>query len=248
MREMTVTSFCTVSPEPGQTSPPGVVHIPSGEAVDQTLARLYSPFKLRRLDAYSRAALLAARLALEAAGEDMGGVGDPTESSRLGIVVCSGLGPIPATNAFMDSYMDFGPSGASPTTFSQTVHNLAASTIAMFMGLVGPALSVSQPSLGLSSALATASTWFDADLADTILFGTVDDHQTFSRHLFPDCVPCSSNSSPVAAFAVLSTLPGLQKPSHGKRDIVFRTQRVTDRSPASAALAQWTFCRSFFQS
>jgi len=119
-------------------------------------------------------------------------------------VVCTGRGPVPAINAFTDSYMDFGPEGASPTAFSQTVHNVAASTISMFLTLEGPALTVSQPGLGVSSALCTISAWLEQGLVETVLFGAVDDCEAFSRVIEERPELPATPHSPLAVFAVLS--------------------------------------------
>ncbi|EHJ48848.1 Beta-ketoacyl synthase [Solidesulfovibrio carbinoliphilus subsp. oakridgensis] len=179
---------------------PGIRAVLGGaEIVTEALRAHYPSLKLRRLDAYAQTALLAAKLAVEACGE---------APANLGLVVCTGYGPIPATNAFMDSCLDFGPRGASPTAFSQTVHNLAASTVSMFLGCQGPALSVSQPGLGCSGALLTARSWIVQGLIDTVLFGAVDDCQAFSRFLFPGDGSYKTAGDPVALFAVLTARDG----------------------------------------
>ena len=165
------------------------------KAVNEALKTYYSPLKLRRLDAYLQTALLAAKLALEAYGEP------PID---LGLIVCTGYGPMPATNVFMDSFLDFGPQGASPTAFSQTVHNVAASTISMFLDFQGPVLSVSQPGLACSSALVTAQSWIGQGLVKTVLFGAVDDAQPFLRLLFPQCKQSKITYDPIATFVVLT--------------------------------------------
>jgi len=119
---------------------------------------------------------------------------------------------VPAINAFADSYMDFGLEGASPTAFSQTVHNVAASTISMFLGILGPTLTASQPGLGGSGALCTVRSWLDLGLVQAVLFGAVDDYGAFSTVLGESSnrTDHSSRSAnrephgPLAVFAVLS--------------------------------------------
>jgi 3-oxoacyl-[acyl-carrier-protein] synthase II len=190
----------------------------SAGIIGDALRAQYSPLQLRRLDAYAQAALLASMLALETHGD---------APADIGLVVCTGHGPVPATNAFMDSYRDFGPQGASPTAFSQTVHNLAASTISMFLGITGPSLSVSQPGLGLSSALLTARSWIDQGLTEQVLFGAVDDYQPFSRLIFPGCGRKQSGHDPIAAFAILT--------AHSCGTGLLEVQDITESSPPAAS-------------
>ena len=200
---------------------PRIRHVIGDEgAVSKALHAHYPPLKLRRLDPYAATALLAARLALEAWtmpenpvkstnpveevwGESFPPAGSGAEPrlAGLGLVVCTGRGPVPAINAFTDSYLDFGLAGASPTAFSQTVHNVAASTISMFLDIEGPSLTVSQPELGVSAALCTIGAWLASGFARAVLFGAVDDYQGFSSVLEPSPGHCSHN--PVAVFTVL---------------------------------------------
>lgn len=170
----------------------------ASEDISRTLLAHYPPFKLRRLDAYSQAGLLAARLAM--AGADM----KAGDGEGPALLVCTGPGPVLATNAFMDSFLEFGPQGASPTAFSQTVHNLAASTVSMFLDLRGPALSVSQPAFGVPAGLATASYWLASGMTRMVLFGAVDVRSGFSRELFGDGRDGAEWEGAAAVFAVLA--------------------------------------------
>jgi 3-oxoacyl-[acyl-carrier-protein] synthase II len=178
---------------------PGVAGVLGAEAeIDAALGAYFPPLKLRRLDSYSKAALLAAKLAREAV---------PDQSASPALIVCTGLGPVPATNAFMESFLEFGASGASPTAFSQTVHNMAASTISMFLDLRGPATTVSQPGLGITTALETAWAWLAMGQAGSVLLGAVDDGQPFAGLL--SAAARSPTHAPLAVFALLAPpVPG----------------------------------------
>lgn len=222
MTLLTIRSFGLAGPVEGfpahkvWSGHPGVRSIlGDAQIVGEALRAHYLPLKLRRLDPYVKTALLASRLAMETFNK---------VPADLGLVVCTGYGPIPATNVFMDSYMDFGSQGASPTAFSQTVHNVAASTISMLLGVLGPTLAVSQPGLGLSSALLTAKSWMDQGLADAILFGAVDDCHSFRRMLFPGCSLKRAGHDPVAAFAVLTNT------DNGSNLLEVRDVRVSNSS------------------
>ncbi|MHC1711363.1 MAG: beta-ketoacyl synthase chain length factor [Solidesulfovibrio sp.] len=232
MTKLTIKSFGLAGPVEGfptwklWSKYPGVRSVlGSAGSIGEALRAQYSPLQLRRLDAYAQTALLASMLALEAHGD---------APADVGLVVCTGHGPVPATNTFMDSYREFGPQGASPTAFSQTVHNLAASTISMFLGITGPSLSVSQPGLGLSSALLTARSWIDQGITERVLFGAVDDYQPFSRLLFPGCGLKTSGHDPIAAFAILT--------AYSRGSGLLEVQDITEsRSPAGRPPAKEGF-------
>lgn len=125
---------------------------------------------LRRIDHYSRLALLGASLALADAGRE--GI-DP---ERLGVVIASGYGATRTTFAFLDSVIDDGDQCASPTHFSNSVHNAAAAHISILLGITGPSLTVSQFEMSVPSALLSAARWLDEGRVDAVLFGGIDEY------------------------------------------------------------------------
>lgn len=125
---------------------------------------------LRRIDHFSRLALLGAHLALEDAGPS------DVPGSRTGTVIASGYGASATTFAFLDSVIDGGDIGASPTHFSNSVHNAAAAHASILLGLTGPSLTVSQFELSAASALLSAGRWLAEGRVDRVLFGAVDEH------------------------------------------------------------------------
>jgi len=213
--------------------------VPGGpEEVSQALRERFTPNRIRRLDPYSQAALLAAGLALE--GGTGGWFANATDSDampQLGLIVCTGLGPVPSTNAFMDSFLDFGPQGASPTAFAQTVHNLAASTISMFLDIQGPMYTVSQPGLGLASALCTARAWLSEGRVRAILMGAVDDASLFSRLLGAGTEHPLPPQAPKAIFSLVVPVSSHRVPSESS---IFKVQGV-EFSPCEPSLpdARW---------
>lgn len=124
---------------------------------------------LRRVDRFSQMALLGASLALQDADRSV------ADCRRLGLIVASGYGPMRTTFAFLDSYLDVGASCSSPTHFSNSVHNAAASNIAILMGIDGPNLTVSQFEMSIHVAMMTACQWLQQDLVDSVLVGGVDE-------------------------------------------------------------------------
>lgn len=106
------------------------------------LDRFVPKKKLRRVDHFSRMALLAAGRALE-------GI-DPFPATRgqIGLIVATGYGALNSTFSFLDSYIEKGDKLSAPTLFSGSVHNAAAAHISICYGITGPCLTVS-PTLSL---------------------------------------------------------------------------------------------------
>jgi 3-oxoacyl-[acyl-carrier-protein] synthase II len=90
--------------------------------------------ELRRIDHFSQLALAGAFLALKDAGIDR------LESKSTGLVICSGYGSSRTTFSFLDSIIENGDDCASPTLFSNSVHNSAAGHISILLTLSGPSL------------------------------------------------------------------------------------------------------------
>jgi 3-oxoacyl-[acyl-carrier-protein] synthase II len=125
---------------------------------------------LRRLDRFSRMALLAACLAREDAGIGF------TDSSRVGLVFGSAYGPLGATFAFQDSAIDDGDKCASPTSFANSVHNALASQVSIAMGIEGPCFTVTSFGLTVAGVFSTARMWLAGDVADYVLAGVGEEY------------------------------------------------------------------------
>lgn len=125
---------------------------------------------LRRIDHFSRLALLGAFQALEDWGQA------ELDRSRLGVVICSGFGALNTTFKFLDSVLENGDSFASPTAFSNSVHNSAAAHISIQLKITGPSLTVSQFDQSLVSGLISAQQWLDEGRVDAVLLGAVDEY------------------------------------------------------------------------
>jgi 3-oxoacyl-[acyl-carrier-protein] synthase II len=146
------------------------VEIPAYLATTEPLSRYLHNSALRRIDTFSRMGILASFQALEDAGEL------EYSKDRLGIVVASGYGPSRTTFAFLDSVINGGDQFASPTTFSNSVHNAAAAHISILLRSSGPTMSVSQFGLSFAMALSTAIGWLEEDRADAVLVGGIDEY------------------------------------------------------------------------
>jgi 3-oxoacyl-[acyl-carrier-protein] synthase II len=153
----------------------------SMRAVSRGLEDFVERRALRRVDHFSRLALLAACLALREAGPQ------PPDPKTLGVVVATGYGASRATFGFLESFVADGDALASPTHFSTSVHNAAAANIAIILGAQGPNLTVSQFEMSVASALHSARLMLLEGQAETILFGGVDescDVLQYCRHRF----------------------------------------------------------------
>ncbi len=147
----------------------GPIEIPAHLADTSPLSEFVPARTLRRIDRFSRLALLGSFLALRDAG-----LAD-TERRRLGLIVASGHGATGITYAFLESFIKDGDICASPTHFANSVHNSAAANISILSGIAGPCLTVSQFHLSVPSALATALRWLAEGRADRVLFAAVEE-------------------------------------------------------------------------
>lgn len=125
---------------------------------------------LRRVDHFSRMAALAGYLALEDAGNP------DTVGRDMGIVIASGYGSTQTTFAFLDSIREGGDGCASPTLFSNSIHNAAAAHLSMFTKATGPNITISQFEMSVPSALLTACQLLIERRVDSVLFGGVDQY------------------------------------------------------------------------
>jgi len=147
----------------------GPIEFPAFRADVSRLEEFLPVRTLRRIDRFSRLALLGSHLALADAGLP------DAERPRLGIIVASGYGATGITYAFLKSFITDGDICASPTYFANSVHNSAAAHISIQLGARGPNLTVSDFHLSVPSALATARIWLEEERVQRVLFGAVDE-------------------------------------------------------------------------
>ncbi len=151
-------------------TPEGTQERPAYLADTSRLEEFVAKRALRRIDHFSRLALLGAHLALQDAGRL------ESDRSRLGVVIATGYGALRTTFAFLDSFIEDGDGCSSPTHFSSSVHNAAAANISILLEASGPSLTVSQFEMSVPSALLTAAQWLEEGRVDAVLFGGVDEY------------------------------------------------------------------------
>ncbi len=197
----------------------GSYNLPVFRAATKTLGTIVKSRELRRLDHFSRLALLGACLACEDAGQTL-------ISEHTGLIVASVYGASATTFAFLDSFIKDGDTLASPTLFSNSVHNAAAAHIAKHLNITGPNLSLTQGNLSIPMALMTAAHWLAEGRVDAVLCGAVDEYcdvlgycwqnylnrqkPTTRENLDPDLTPCGPGEG--SLFFWLSRAEGPNTP------------------------------------
>jgi len=147
----------------------GSVDVPALTAQTDKLAEFVDKSALRRLDHYIRMALLGSYLALEDAG--MLNV----KGRRMGVIVATGYG---STCNMMDLQQALGnhAPAISPTRFSNSVHNAAATHISILLDQMSPNLSINDYDMSIPSAFLSACQWLREKRVDSVLVGGVDEY------------------------------------------------------------------------
>ncbi|MBI4847352.1 MAG: beta-ketoacyl synthase chain length factor [Nitrospirae bacterium] len=126
--------------------------------------------KMRRADKLSKMAVLAAADALENSGIEN------INKKTIGIITATAFGAHVTTFDFLNDILDYGEANVSPTTFSNSVHNAAASYISSALNIQGPTLTVTQFFFSFHSALQLAKAWLDEKRCDYVLVGAVEQY------------------------------------------------------------------------
>lgn len=134
------------------------------------LQQFVAPRALRRMDHFSKLALLGAHLALQDAGSP------DLEPGRIGIIIATGYGPTATTFQLLDGLIDDGPSLVSPMAFAQSVHNIPAAVVGIQLKMAGPCTTISQLGSSVFCGVQTAQMWLAEGRVDRVLFGAIDEH------------------------------------------------------------------------
>jgi 3-oxoacyl-[acyl-carrier-protein] synthase II len=126
---------------------------------------------LRQTDRFTRMALLCMLEALEDAGISRDG-----DLSGTGIILATGYGPATPTFAFLDSLLAHGEAAASPLSFSHSVQNIPAASLAMQLGLVCPCATFCRTDNPVAAGVSAARQWLEEARVRRVLFGAVDEH------------------------------------------------------------------------
>jgi 3-oxoacyl-[acyl-carrier-protein] synthase II len=83
-------------------------------------------------------AVVASRMALQDAGIEV----TDENRNRIGVVFGTGVGPMESMEKFARPLLEEGPEAANPAVFPNTVYNAAGGQVAMHVGTIGPATTV----------------------------------------------------------------------------------------------------------
>ena len=125
---------------------------------------------IRRADKFSKMAVLAS---VDAVADS--NVNFDKKKSSLGIIVSTAFGPHVTTFRFLDDMLEYGDKNASPTIFSHSVHNAAASYITSVLGSRGPSITLTQFAFSFHQALILARAWLYEERCEYVLVGSVDE-------------------------------------------------------------------------
>ncbi len=141
-----------------------VYQVDSETISDRTLLK-----KMRRADKLSKMAVLAASDALANSEVEI-------TNKKIGIIASTAFGAHVTTFDFLNDILDYGDVNVSPTAFSNSVHNAAASYISSSLNIQGPALTVTQFFSSFYSALQLAGVWLNENRCDYILAGAFEQY------------------------------------------------------------------------
>ena len=159
-------------PSAPDTSLP-VYHVAQETIMDKAVLR-----GIRRADRFSKMAVLAAWDAVRDSG-----IAFDDNGSSLGIIIATAFGPHGTTFRFLDDILDYGDANVSPTVFSHSVHNAAASYIASVLGTRGPTLTLTQFAFSFHQAVILAESWLNEGRCNYVLVGSVDECGTVMEYI-----------------------------------------------------------------
>lgn len=139
----------------------------------QGLEKFISRFSLRRLDKFSKSALLSVNLAIENAKSMLSP--DQLQPENMNIVFGTAYGPFTNTFGFLDSIIEFGDKCASPTMFASSVHNSLASQVSIAIKITGFAQTITCFHQTLITTLQTAEALLKSSPNSNILLGVGDE-------------------------------------------------------------------------
>ncbi|WP_457576421.1 beta-ketoacyl synthase N-terminal-like domain-containing protein [Desulfomarina sp.] len=202
-------------------------HMEVFKAKTAEIAKFFPKNLLRRTDHFSKMALLASSLAFEKCENREEWSGDDT-----GIIVATGYGSIGSTCRFKDSVFASNDKGPSPLLFSRSVHNQAASHLAILLGITGPNLTISQHYLSFHSAMQTACLWLMEQKVKRVLVGGIDEFDpvlAYSRKRFIQKKPADCSDPALQDYR---SIPGegagffLLEQGGGKKGSILEIPRI----------------------
>ncbi|MDP3297524.1 MAG: beta-ketoacyl synthase N-terminal-like domain-containing protein [Thermodesulfovibrionia bacterium] len=190
-----------------------VYQVDSQTISDKTLLR-----KMRRSDKLSKMAVLSASDALKSSGiENLSPSPNPSsrhigrEGEKIGVIVATAFGAHVKTFDFLDDILDYGEDSVSPTTFSNSVHNAAASYVSSTLDIHGPTLTVTQFYFSFQYAMQLARAWLNEKRCDYILVGAVEQYGDVLGYVYD----CKLTPAPDGRIKPFNFNPTFQVPGEG---------------------------------
>ncbi|MEW6366657.1 MAG: beta-ketoacyl synthase N-terminal-like domain-containing protein [Acidobacteriota bacterium] len=140
-------------------------------------AEVVPGLKTRRLDRLSTWSLVAASLALQDAGIDLGRL----DRSMFGVVLGTGYGCLELSEAYLVNIGQYGYAKSDPIIFPETLPNSPAGHIARQFGLTGPNLAVTMRGISGEAAIIHAASLVRSGDAERVLVVAGD---TLTRTLY----------------------------------------------------------------
>lgn len=153
----------------GWTDPSWTDSFPAYRVAKEVLSDAALSKKIRRADKFSKMAVFSALDAFKDSGITL------NSNETIGIILATAFGPHTTTFSFIDDILDYGDAGVSPTKFSNSVHNAAASYISTVLGSCGPTVTLTDFLYPFQNALLLAESWLKEERCKHVLCGCVDE-------------------------------------------------------------------------
>ena len=127
-----------------------------------------APMKMRRMNALSRYAVAAAKLAIDDTGAAL-------DSPRTGVALGTAFGPVQTSVDYMREYVEKGAALAPPQLFAESVANAPGSHIAIEWGFRGFNITVTQRESSALAAAMYATSQMIKGAVDCALIGGVEE-------------------------------------------------------------------------
>ncbi|MBF0593864.1 MAG: beta-ketoacyl synthase chain length factor [Candidatus Omnitrophica bacterium] len=189
----------------------------------------------RRAGRFDRMAILAGLDALNDAGIKV-----QDTPSAIGLILATSLGPHVTTFRFLDDLINFKEQDVSPTLFSHSVHNAAASYLSLLAGIRGPTLTVTRFTFAFREAVTLAHAWLEQKRCAYVLVGVVDEMGAVMEAAGREIAGCSSGFQAAtgegSVFLVLSN--ELSRRGYGSMSLLpasLATETLVGRQPCQDA-------------
>jgi 3-oxoacyl-[acyl-carrier-protein] synthase II len=124
-----------------------------------------TPKEGKRVDRLGLFSIISSKLALEDGGVEV----TDENRNRIGAILGTGVGPMESMEAFAAGVIEEGASGANPAVFPNTVYNAAGGQVALKVGLLGSATTVTAGHAAGACALTYGFDLTAKDHADAII-------------------------------------------------------------------------------